>query len=50
MNIAVIGSGYVGTVMGAALAAIGLRPNEAKTRILPDARGLGSTTAVSGGR
>ena len=32
-----------------ALATIGLRPNEAKTRILADARGLGSTTTVSGG-
>jgi hypothetical protein len=37
------------SVFRAALATIGLRPNEAKTRILPDARGLGSTAAVSGG-
>jgi hypothetical protein len=37
------------SVFRTALATIGLRPNEAKTRILPD-RGLGSTTAVSGGR
>jgi hypothetical protein len=37
------------SVFRAALATIGLRTNEAKTRILPDARGLGSTAAVSGG-
>jgi hypothetical protein len=38
------------SVFRTALATIGLRPNEAKTRILLDARDLGSTTAVSGGR
>ena len=38
------------SVFRTALATIGLRPNEAKTRVLPDARGLGSTTAVSGDR
>ena len=38
------------SVFRTALATIGLRPNEAKTRILLDARDLGSTTTVSGGR
>ena len=37
------------SVFRAALATIGLRPNEAKTRILVDARGLGSTATLSGG-
>jgi hypothetical protein len=37
------------SVFRTALATIGLRPNEAKTRILLDARDLGSTTTVSGG-
>jgi Reverse transcriptase (RNA-dependent DNA polymerase) len=37
------------SVFRTALATIGLRPNEAKTRILADATGLGSTTTVSGG-
>jgi hypothetical protein len=38
------------SVFRTALATIGLRPNEAKTRILLDARDLGSTTTVSGDR
>ena len=38
------------SVFRTALAKIGLRPNEAKTRIVPDARDLGSTTTVSGDR
>ena len=38
------------SVFRTALARIGLQPNEAKTRILLDARDLGSTTAVSGDR
>jgi len=38
------------SVFRTALATIGLRPNEAKTRILLDARDLGSTATVSGGR
>lgn len=38
------------SVFRTALATIGLRPNEAKTRILSDARDLGSTTTVSGDR
>ena len=38
------------SVFRGALAAIGLRPNEAKTRILLDVRDLGSTTTVSGDR
>jgi len=37
------------SVFRAALATIGLRPNEAKTRILSDARGLVSTATVSAG-
>ena len=37
------------SVFRTALATIGLRPNEAKTRILLDARDLGSTTTGSGG-
>ena len=37
------------SVFRTALATIGLLPNETKTRILPDARDLGSTTTVSGG-
>jgi hypothetical protein len=36
------------SVFRAALATIGLRPNEAKTRILPDARGVGSIATLSG--
>jgi hypothetical protein len=38
------------SVFRTALATIGLRPNEAKTRILLDARDLGPTTTVSGDR
>ncbi|HKN80818.1 MAG TPA: RNA-directed DNA polymerase, partial [Actinomycetota bacterium] len=38
------------SVFRTALATIGLRPNDAKTRIVLDARDLGSTTTVSGDR
>jgi Reverse transcriptase (RNA-dependent DNA polymerase) len=38
------------SVFRAALASIGLRANETKTRILPDAGGLGPASAVSGDR
>jgi hypothetical protein len=38
------------TVFRTALASIGLRANETKTRIVPDPRALGAANAVSGDR